>query len=252
MLSLVALPVEIQLEIFTRCTYESLKQLQRTCTQVKNLIVESAALDSQLFRVKEVDVALLRKCQASLDADRATIAAVEAKSKGDSFEEVRLLSERLDVPWGGWGSSVRPVRLHRLLEQTVTITTNEFEEHWVSTYKPESYGLDHLIYLHKLAVIKENATDPPVSHLIMHDPRSPLKTKNLGIAKRGASVEIHNSSNEPVTVEQFLRNYYFYAKHANKKYNAVGWHKDKTWLAGWGSSELRTDGTLVLDETRYE
>lgn len=151
---------------------------------MKNLIVESAALDSQLFRVKEVDVALLRKCQASLDADRATIAAVEAKSKGDSFEvrtehrspretrarcnadhwtpqEVRLLSERLDVPWGGWGSSVRPVRLHRLLEQTVTITTNEFEEHWVSTYKPESYGLDHLIYLHKLAVIKENATDPP-------------------------------------------------------------------------------------------
>jgi hypothetical protein len=28
MLSLVALPVEIQLEIFTRCTYASLKQLQ--------------------------------------------------------------------------------------------------------------------------------------------------------------------------------------------------------------------------------
>jgi hypothetical protein len=28
MLSLVALPVETQLEIFTRCTYESLKQLQ--------------------------------------------------------------------------------------------------------------------------------------------------------------------------------------------------------------------------------
>ncbi|PWN94639.1 hypothetical protein FA09DRAFT_341827 [Tilletiopsis washingtonensis] len=229
MASLLSLPVELRIEVLLYCTPLALRLLKCTCQHLSALIDEPK-FDGLMFRTRDVDAALLQRGLELYTARRA---------RSTETSRVPLSLPLRLIPELGWSflkvkaversrtwSGEHYFKLHPLI-----LIKAHFEISYEELPAAGSDAADcdflasrsedeHKPRLASLAAAGDNATDPPVSHMTVTDPRTSLETRNYKLVRKSSMVgrfQIHNEDGRPISVEQFWRCYCFYAGQVKTK-----------------------------------